>query len=131
MIKFKDIAIITSGTFLKPSPEAEIKYLQAKHFSRDGNYLDSAFNELLLTDRSRKHLLKNGDILFSSKGMINFATVYNENMGLAIASSTFSVIKLKTNDFLPEYIKWYNCRDGYFIETRKSDNTTTIRVETT
>ncbi len=107
MNKLKDIAIISSGTFLKPAPDGEVKYLQSKHFSRDGNYLNLAFDELLLTNKSRKHLLKDGDILFSSKGMVNFAAVYKESMGFAIASSTFSVIKLRTNDFLPEYIKWY------------------------
>ena len=130
MIKIKDIANISSGAFLKPSPEAEIKYLQARHFSRDGNYLDSAFDELTLTDKSRKHLLMDGDILFSSRGLINFATVYKKDMGLAIASSTFSVIRLETNNFLPEYIKWYLNHPSTLASIRLNSMGTAVQLVT-
>ncbi len=106
MIRIRDIAIITSGVFLKPTLNAEVKYLQSKHFNNSGEYLNNAFDEVDF-EKSQKHLLKSGNILFSSKGTYNYATLYDDSMGECVASSTFSVIKLFDDSYLPEFVCWY------------------------
>lgn len=56
-----------------------------------------------------KHVLNNGDILFAAKGIKNIAVVYNSNIGKAVASSSFFVIKLKSQIkqiLLPEFLAW-------------------------
>jgi len=76
MVKIKDIAVVSSGSFIKSSPDTCIKYLQSRHFDSAGRYLDNAFDDIASSNKKEKYLLQDNDILFSSKGMVNFATLY-------------------------------------------------------
>ncbi len=105
MVKLKDIAVISSGAFFRPSPTGAIKYLHSRHFSSDGKFLDNAFGEID-EEKCKKHLLEDGQILFSSKGSANFAALYRDNMGACIASSTFCVIKITSSGYSPEFVCW-------------------------
>src|SRR5690606_667205 len=58
-----------------------------------------------ITEKSKNHLLEEGDVLFVGKGMRNFAWKYSADIGKAIASSIFFVIKPK-----PEFVD-----SGYLV----------------
>ncbi|MBS1495090.1 MAG: restriction endonuclease subunit S [Bacteroidetes bacterium] len=51
--------------------------------------------------------LKSGDVLFAAKGNRNFAFHYNGELGEVAASSTFFIIRITSENVLPEYLSWY------------------------
>lgn len=67
----------------------------------------------LLSGKARvEQQLKNGYILFPSKGVNHHSAVVRNLEGEAIASHSFFVIKLKDNDtIIPEYVAWYLNQD--------------------
>ncbi|MDD5770409.1 MAG: hypothetical protein PHE25_05560 [Candidatus Gracilibacteria bacterium] len=74
--KVKDIAVVQTGVFLRTGKKGNVTYLQAKHFNDYGDLRESLIPDLKQEEISKKHLLQDGDILFSAKGTRNFATVY-------------------------------------------------------
>lgn len=105
-----DIATIQTGIYAQTALNSEIIYLQAKHFSEKGQFLGPVHPDIPLDSKTEKHLLKHGDVLFSAKSSKNFATWYESKNGLAVASSTFLVIRIKDNfkeKIIPEYVVWF------------------------
>ena len=102
-----DIASIQTGLFAKPLAKGEVVYLQSKHFDDQGNLLTSLHPDLLIEDISKKHLLREGDILFAAKGTKNFAAVYEAHNLPAVASTSFFVFRLFDSKVLPEYLAWF------------------------
>ena len=66
-VALKHIAFIQTGIFAKPTKEGQIVYLQAKHFDENGILRSSLYHDLKAESISEKHLLQNGDIIFSAK----------------------------------------------------------------
>ena len=102
------IAQITTGIYQKEGSGGEIYYLQAKHFDEHGRFRQEAplTQSLELDKRLEKHLLIEGDILLVAKGVANRACLYKEQIGQAVASSTFFVIRLKEQSLMPDYLLW-------------------------
>lgn len=82
-------------------------YLQVKHFDDYGQLQVALFPDLIAGDISERHLLKPGDVLFAAKGTKNFAAVYESHNRLAVASTSFFVIRVKEENVLPEYLAWF------------------------
>lgn len=106
-ILLKHIANIRTGLFAKPSGVGEVVYLQAKHFDDYGQLLFTLHPDLMFKEISEKHLLRNGDVLFSAKGTKNFAAVYECHNEPAVASTSFFVLRLTDKKVLPEYLAWF------------------------
>jgi len=105
-----NIAQFQSGIYEKPDINADTLYLQAVHFTRSGSFDQTVVPQLKLNNKLEKHLLKEGDLLFAAKGLNNFAAVYHINIGKAVASSSFIVIKVREEEkqkMLPEYLAWF------------------------
>jgi len=102
------IASISSGYYQKPDPIGNVFYLHGKHFDQEGHLQQNALltKDIQLDERTAKHLLQDKDLLFIAKGENNRACLYYEHYGKAIASSLFLVIRVQTNDLLPEYLQW-------------------------
>ncbi len=107
--RLEDIASITTGVYEKGHPSGDTLYLQGKHFDEYGRIReDMVINpELQADERLWKHLLRDGDILLVAKGESNRACLYQKEIGQAVASSTFFVIRLKESGLLPEFLQWY------------------------
>jgi restriction endonuclease S subunit len=108
--KLSNIASFQSGIYEKPGIDPDTLYLQAVHFLHSGEFDKSVQPALKLNEKLQKHLLKEGDLLFAAKGLNNFAAVYKSSIGKAVASSSFIVIKIHTNELAninPEYLAWY------------------------
>lgn len=103
----KNIVSIRSGVFLKSDIAPDTVYLQAKHFTEDGELAALPFPEISMCGRLEKHQMETGDVLFVAKGYHNFAALYPPEAGLAVASSTFLILKIRgecRNLLLPEYL---------------------------
>lgn len=105
MTCIKDIAYIRTGVFAKPDRHGNALYLQVKYFNEQGEFTGIAQPDIFVDDRIKHHLLEEGDVLFAAKGIRNYASVYKEAFGLAVASSSFFIIRPKA-DILPEFIAW-------------------------
>jgi restriction endonuclease S subunit len=106
-VKLSSIAKIKTGVFAKTLPKGKAIYLQAKNFDESGMILEPIFQNLEINKNTEKHILKTGDIIFCAKGIKNFAYSFKEKKTLAVASTTFFVIQLKSNEFLPEFLTWF------------------------
>ncbi len=104
------IANLSTGIYSKPDILPDTLYLQGNHFSETGLFDPSVKPQLRLTNKYKKHLLQQDDILFAAKGLNNFAVVYNNSIGQAVASSSFIVIRILEkykNQVLPAYLAWF------------------------
>ncbi len=102
-----NIASIQSGVYAKPTLAGTVKYLQSRHFDKDHQFRSDVKSEIQFDDKLAKHLLKEGDILIAVKGYDHFAVMYSGEMGQAVASTVFMVIRSITNNVLPQYLAWY------------------------
>lgn len=111
MKKLINIAQITTGVYAKASLSGSLHFLQGKHFDEFGKFRTDMYLAPNLHDapRLQKHLLQDGDLLIMSKGSYNKACLYQHNMGRAVASSTFFVVRLLPDriPLLPTYLQWY------------------------
>lgn len=109
-IKLKEITNIHTGFYSKPDRKGEIVYFQAKNFSEQGKLIEIPPKSLPLNTKTEKHILKNGDILFSAKGPKNFAYLFDHTYSNAVASSTFLILRLKREileKITGEYLVWF------------------------
>lgn len=109
-IKLKEITDLHTGFYTKPHRTGEIVYLQAKNFSERGKLIEIPVKSLPLNSKTKKHILKDGDILFSAKGPKNFAYLFNHTYSNAVASSTFLILRLKgsfLNTISRDYLVWF------------------------
>ncbi len=105
-VKIESIADIQSGLYLKTEPDGDVIYLQIKDFDSNGRLI---FNpEPLVKDNGKlsNHLLFEGDLLFAAKGTSNFCTVYKKDMGKAVATSSFFVLRIIETHIRPDFLCW-------------------------
>lgn len=106
--KVKDIAQIHTGIYSKTINSGDVYYIQSRHFNEKRELLSSVKPELLSDPKLQNHYLIPGDILIAAKGYDNFAVLYEGKIGLAVASSTFIITRLKDqNLILPEFLTWF------------------------
>ena len=125
-VLLKDIAEIQTGVFAKPNVEGEIVCLQANDFDENGHHLGYWEPTILHSSLSPKHLLNKGDVLFAAKGSKNFAAVLSSDHPVAVASTSFFVIRLLSADILPEYVKWFLNQPDTIIRLRSEAKGTSI-----
>ena len=104
---FKEIVNIKSGIFAKGDVDPNVYYVQATDFNHDREWTGTSNPILSKSLKLKKHFLQKGDILFAAKGKEIFAVVYDGSYQPAVASTTFLVIQLKTNNVIPEYVAWF------------------------
>jgi restriction endonuclease S subunit len=59
------------------------------------------------TTKFTSHILNVGDVLFASKGRDFFAVVYDGKFQPAVASTTFLVLQMQSENVTSDYIAWY------------------------
>jgi restriction endonuclease S subunit len=110
LIPVKNIASLQSGIYVNVSTARgdTIYYLQVRHWNKQRNWSHLVRPELRKENKFNKNYLKPGDILLATKGTDLFAAVYDGYYSPAIASSVFTVLRIKdTNTVLPAYLQWY------------------------
>jgi restriction endonuclease S subunit len=105
--KLNHIANIQTGVFAKTVAHGDIAYLQPTYFDESGKLTTAIVPNLNSIDIPKNHILQNGDILFASKGLKLFATCLNLTEVKAAASTSFFVIRIKSDSVLPHYVTWF------------------------
>jgi len=103
-VKLKDIAEIQFGYYGQPSKDGSVLYLQAKQFNEFGQFIHDGDALLEVDDKVNENLLEDGDVLFAGKGFRFFATEYRKEIGKAVASSIFFIIKVNKERVVPAYL---------------------------
>ncbi|MCK9205016.1 MAG: restriction endonuclease subunit S [Bacteroidales bacterium] len=105
--RISDIARIQTGIYAKPNAIGEVIYILGRHINQDKQIDPIIFPELQLNEKTKKHLLHEGDIILASKGHDLSATVFYSLKFPAVASSMFLVLRLVDPKVtLPEYVAW-------------------------
>jgi restriction endonuclease S subunit len=105
--EIQEIATIRSGAYIKEVPDGSVYYIQVGNFNRDNGLFVLSKPSLALNSKTEKHLLMEGDILFAAKGTSNFCSVFHQEMGKCLASSSFLVISIINKSVIcPDYLCW-------------------------
>lgn len=110
----QSIAVVRSGAYLKEVPVGAAHYLQVNLFDKEAQAFLLTKPTLELDSKVEKHLLQEGDIVFAAKGTSNFCSVFHQEAGAVVASSSFLVIRCMNLALVsPEYLCWFlNRRDS-------------------
>lgn len=103
-VKLSDIAQVQFGLYSKSTEDGNVKYLQAKHFDGAGEFSEDIDTYLNKDEKNKSHILWDGDLLFAGKGFRNFAWTYSSQIGEAVASSIFFVIRPNKEKVYPEFL---------------------------
>ena len=127
--KLHEIANLTSGVYAKPDYSPDTLYLQSVHFDEFGKLDPLLKPQLNIDGKTAKHLLQDGEILFAAKGINNFGVVYQTELGKAVASSSFIVVRIKQESqdvILPEYLAWFLSNTSAIRDFHRKQLGTTI-----
>ncbi len=108
--QIKDISDVILGyTFrssLKEQADGDVLVLQARNISEDIIIKDSDLMRVNLGNNRTNALAKNNDVVLSSRGSFKSAVIQTDS-GTVVAASSIYLLRLKTNEVLPEYLAIY------------------------
>lgn len=102
--RVSEIAEVISGVYLQTAPYGEVSYLQIKDLLSESP--EKTASKVTLSPKNERYLLAKGDLLFAGKGTTYLCKVFDLDIP-AIASTTLYIIRLISNDILPDYLCWY------------------------
>lgn len=131
----KDIGEIQSGYLFKSRvenvKEGNIRVIQLKDMDDSGRlHLDNLATVKMdnIDQIKNRYPLKKGDVLFKAKSNKNAAGVFDQDIGIAIPTVHYFIIKIKDASVLPEYLAWFmNQKPARkYYETRSAGTTIPI-----
>ena len=102
--KISEIAEVVSGVYLLTEPYGDVSYLQIKDLLSESP--EKTASKVVLSPKNERYLLAKGDLLFAGKGTTYLCKVFDLDIP-AVASTTLYIIRLTSNDILPDYLCWY------------------------
>lgn len=132
-MKLGEISNIKTGLVLTRK-KANIKYeikdvyklITLKNIEEDGAFNEEPFDTFKSNDKLDKgYFTEEGDILVRLSHPYTAVYIDESKTGLLVPSY-FAIIKLKTKDYIPEYITWYLNTDEAKKELIKSQTGTNI-----
>ncbi|SFN34515.1 Type I restriction modification DNA specificity domain-containing protein [Chitinophaga sp. YR627] len=109
-ISIGHIADLFGGIYVNTSISqgGAVYYLQLRHWNKERKWASHVEPELREETRLNKNYLEIGDLLLATKGTDHFAALYDGQYTPAIASSVFTILRIKdTNIISPFYLQWY------------------------
>ncbi len=111
MIKLKEISKIHSG-YLFPKraandPNGNCRFIQLKDIDKRGKLNVENLVKIKIKKPKAESFIRKDDILFKSKSNNNTACVITESFDNIMASAHFFVLRITSEDILPEYLAWY------------------------
>lgn len=133
-----DIAIISSGHTFRSRIDEDLNgnyfVIQVKDFGEDDQIQFDGLLKTKLESLNSKFLAKSGDILFRSRGTSTRASFVNDIIDEnCVIASPLLIIRLDTNQFLPEYIQLvinHSASQRYFSRASQGSNIRMIDKET-
>ncbi len=98
---------ISAGLYSRTHAGGDMFYLMARDYGHNYKLRTNLEPGITQNEKTSKHILNQGDMLFASKGHNFFAAVYKDEVKPAIASSVFLVLRPKKNIINQDYLAWY------------------------
>ena len=115
IMNLKDVLLLmATGFYTKPNRLGNAIYLQGKHFNKIGEFKQEINYPLnvFVDEKNSRHFLNDKDLLFVSKGENNRTCIYTSDIGPAVASTLFFVLRVNKEVIRPRYLLWYlNTKD--------------------
>ena len=110
-MQLEEIATISSGYLfrkrLQPKPGGKYRVVQMKDIDRFSRLDVSGLLAVDLDSVRQDYMLRQGDVLFRSRGHEHLATFVEKPLGKILAGSHFFILRVSRGDVLPEYLAWY------------------------
>jgi len=103
------LLLFATGFYTKPNRLGNAVYLQGKHFNKLGEFkaeINYPLN-VFVDEKNKRHYLNDEDLLFVSKGENNRTCIYTRDIGPAVASTLFFVLRVNKEIIRPRYLLWY------------------------
>jgi hypothetical protein len=136
-VELKDIASIQMGYSFRARLESmdtgTVAVIQMKDLT-DQNRVDC--NALVLVDMEKPkehHLVKPGDLILRSRGLVSTSAILEDNPGVAVVAAPLLRIRLTHHDIMPEYLNWFISQtpaQTYFTSQAKGSTQRMISKET-
>ncbi len=112
--KLEEMADIQTGYQFREKLDVvsvgKYQVVQAKDISQSENHRLDPVNLYRVTPKrdTKKHEIRNGDVIFMSKGRRNYATFVDGLFGVpqTIAAGYFFLLRIKSKSVLPKYLTW-------------------------
>ena len=114
-------------------PNGEVRVIQMKDVSPEIGVDWSSLISTELEGRGTPKWLKNGSIIFMSRGSRNFAIFLEQVPEMTVCSPLFFHIHTKTDDILPSFLAWQlnqRAAQDYFKRERMGTHQLSIRRKT-
>ena len=106
--KLAELVDLSSGVHLRAGAAGDAVYLTGKLFDERGAPVPALWKPTVtIDDRLERHRLQDDDLLIFAKGLHHRVLHYREEYGPALASTLFTVLRVKVADLLPDYLHWY------------------------
>jgi len=110
--KVKDFVSVQVGysfrSRIEASMEGNVGVVQMKDLLDDDTVSCDDLVHVVMEDVKEHHLLKKGDLLFRSRGLLSTAAILLEDPGKAVSSAPLLRIRVtKPQKLLPEYLCWF------------------------
>lgn len=109
-IKLGQLATLRSGVTVRnrviDDPKGKYHLIQFRDIDR-ATYSITGSTPMDGSAYANKHLLQEGDLLFTAKGAYNNAFLFRNQYPNALAASIFTVIRVVPQLILPGYLAWY------------------------
>ena len=95
----------------------------------NGKLVADAKNRIIPERNIERYLVRDGDVVFQSRGKRNLAFVLRNVPAATLVSNHFYIVRLRTDDVLPEYLAWFvNQPTAQSHLTGKAQGTTMMLV---
>ena len=110
-VELKDIASIQMGYSFRARLESmdtgTVAVIQMKDLT-DRNRVDSRALALVDMEKPKEHhLVKPGDLIFRSRGLISTSAILEGDPGIAVVAAPLLRIRVTDHNILPEYLNWF------------------------
>lgn len=110
-VRLASIAEVISGyTFrerLDVYPDGDVAVIQMKNMDTEDRLRTGELPRVEIADLSDRQLLREGDLIFRSRGLFHTAAVLTEDLDQAVSAAPLMVIRLSSARVLPEYLRWF------------------------
>lgn len=111
LAKLADLVTIQSGYAPRgrgePDPDADYALLKVSDISDDGEFDPGMLDRYVDVSPGSQHLLREGDVVFATRGAHNWAVYVPADMPDVAATSHLYIIRAAEGTADPAYLAWY------------------------
>ena len=128
-LKIKGLATVQMGysfrSRLETSEDGSVAVIQMKDLLDDNTVYCDCLARIDMDDIKEHHLVRRGDLVFRSRGLVATSAVLLEDPGKAVVAAPLLRIRVaKPDKVLPEYLNWYiSQRDAQIFLTSRAKGT--------